>query len=447
MKRYFTLFTLLLILSLVLVACGGDDEEPTAEPEQEAAPATEEPMAEEPAAYECMDAIGCVTIGPGDPLKLASLQAISGPPVNLGTDQVRAIEIALDDAGNEFRGHPITLQSEDDLCNAEGGTTGSQKILADPQVVAMLGTSCSGAGVPASEAFSDAGVLMISASNTAPSLTAVGYFSDAGPSAATAFSPGYFRTAHNDEFQGRAAANFALESLGVTKAATIHDGDPYTEGLANAFGESFAEFGGEWVLATAVNKGDTDMIPLLTSVVASGAEVVFYPIFEPEGGFITLQWEDVEGLEDVIKFGADGILSSTFLENIGESGNGMYFSGPGQPDTTAYADLLSKYEAKFGESVVQAFHARAYDATNMVLAAIDDVAVEDADGTLHIPRQALIDAMYATVGFEGLTGSLSCNKFGDCANPLISIMQIEDSAAGLAALFANVIEIIPFGEN
>jgi branched-chain amino acid transport system substrate-binding protein len=440
MKRYLTLFVLLLILSLVLVACGGDDEEPTAEPEQE------EVAAEEPAAYECTDAIGCVDIAPGDPLKLASLQAISGALTNLGTDQNRAIEIALDDRNNEFRGHPITLQTEDDLCSAEGGTTGSQKILADPQVVAMIGTSCSGAGVPASEAFSEAGVLMISASNTSPSLTAVGYFSDAGPSAASAFSPGYFRTAHNDEFQGRAAALFALEDLGLTKAATIHDGDPYTEGLATAFGESFAEFGGEWVLATAVNKEDTDMVPVLTSVAAAGADVLYYPIFEPAGNFITLQARTVEGLEDLTLFSADGLLSDTFYENVGEAGLGLYQSGPSHANTAAYADLLTKYEAKFGEPPVQAFHDRAFDATNMVLAALDAVVVEDADGTLHIPRQALIDAMYATVGFDGLTGILSCNKFGDCANPIIDIMRFDDVDAGAVGVFENVQKTVDFGQ-
>jgi branched-chain amino acid transport system substrate-binding protein len=442
MKRFLPFIILLLILSLTVVACGGDDEEPTAEEV-----AAEEPAAEEPAAYECSDAIGCVDIAPGDPLKLATLQAISGPVVNLGTDQNRATEIALDNRNNEFRGHPITLQTEDDLCSAEGGTTGSQKILADPQVVAMIGTSCSGAGVPASEVFSEAGVLMISGSNTSPSLTAVGYFSDAGPSSATAFSPGYFRTAHNDEFQGRAAALFALEDLGLTKAATIHDGDPYTEGLATAFGESFAEFGGEWVLATAVNKEDTDMTPVLTSVAASGAEVVFYPIFEPAGNFITLQARDVEGLEDVILFGADGLLSATFFENVGESGQGMYFSGPGQPDNVGYADLAEKYEAKFGEPFSQSFHARAYDAANMILESVDKVVVEDADGTLHIPRQGLIDAMYGLVGFDGLTGSLSCNKFGDCANPLIAMMRFDDVDAGVTGVMGNVIKIVDFGVN
>jgi branched-chain amino acid transport system substrate-binding protein len=420
MKRTFGLLLILLGLTLVLAACGAET-------------------------LECEDAIGCVEIAPDDPVKLSSLQAISGPVVNLGTDQNRAIEIALDDRDNEFRGHPITLQIEDDLCSSEGGTTGAQKILADEQVLALIGTSCSGAGVPASEAFSEAGVLMMSASNTSPSLTATGYFSDEGPVKAGAWSDGYFRTAHNDEFQGRSAAEYAINELGVTKAATIHDGDPYTEGLATAFGGSFAEFGGEVVLATAVNKEDTDMIPVLTSVAAAGAEVIFYPIFEPAGNFITLQARDVEGLEDVILFGADGLLSATFFENVAEAGLGMYFSGPGQPDSAAYADLISKYEDKFGEPPIQAFHARSYDTTNMILDAIDEVVQESDDGTLLIGRRDLIDAMYATSNFDGLTGSLTCNEFGDCANPVIAIMRFDDLDAGVTGVLANVLVIIEPG--
>lgn len=420
MKRIFGLILFFFVATMVLAACGAEK-------------------------LECDDAIGCVEIAPDEPVKLSSLQAISGPVVNLGTDQNRAIEIALDDRNNEFRGHPITLQVEDDLCSSEGGTTGAQKILADEQIVAMIGTSCSGAGVPASEAFSEAGVLMISASNTSPSLTATGYFSDEGPSKASAWSDGYFRTAHNDEFQGRAAADYAFNELGLTKAATIHDGDPYTEGLANAFAGSFEEFGGEVVLATAVNKEDTDMRPVLTSVAAAGAEVIFYPIFEPAGNFITLQARDVEGLEEVILFGADGLLSATFFENVAEAGLGMYFSGPGQPETSEYADLVSKYEAKFGEPPIQAFHARAYDAANMILDALDEVVQESDDGTLLIGRRDLLDAMYATSNFDGITGSLTCNEFGDCANPVIAIMRFDDLDAGVTGVLGNVLALVEAG--
>ena len=240
--------------------------------------------------------LGEVVVEEGAPIEIATLQAISGAVANLGTDQVRAVELAIEDYG-DIAGHPVQLsQEEDDLCSAEGGQTGAQRIIANPQIVAVIGTSCSGAAVPASEALSSAGVLMVSASNTAPSLSATGYFSEEGPSRGEAWSYGYFRTSHNDEFQGRASARFASEQLGVGSIATINDGDPYTQGLTSAMGSSFEEFGGEVALATAVGKEQEDMRPVLTEVAASGAGLVYFPIFEPAGNFIVLQTEEV-GLE------------------------------------------------------------------------------------------------------------------------------------------------------
>ena len=239
---------------------------------------------------------GEVVVEAGAPIELATLQAISGAVTNLGTDQVRAVELAIEDFG-DIAGHPVQLSmEEDDLCNAEGGQLGAQRIVANPQIVAIIGTSCSGAAVPASEVASGAGYLIISASNTAPALTATGYFSDEGPSRGDNWSYGYFRTAHNDEFQGRGAATFAIEDLGLSQIATINDGDPYTQGLTSAMGSSFESMGGEVVLATAVGKEQEDMRPVLTEVAASGAELVYFPIFEPSGNFIVLQAEEV-GLE------------------------------------------------------------------------------------------------------------------------------------------------------
>ena len=74
-----------------------------------------------------------------------------------------------------------------------------------------------GAGVPMSQIVSDAGYAMVSPSNTSPVLT--------DPD--SAWNPGYLRTAHNDKIQGRAMATFVFDELGKTKAAVIHDGDPW----------------------------------------------------------------------------------------------------------------------------------------------------------------------------------------------------------------------------
>jgi branched-chain amino acid transport system substrate-binding protein len=408
-KRNFPDLSVVVVAAILLVAC------------QSAAPP-----------FECTDAIGCVGITPDEPIEIGALQVLSGEVSPLGTEQLRSTEVAIADRG-EFLGHPIKLQTEDSLCLSEGGTTAAQKIATLPQIVAILGTTCSGSAVTAGEVMSEAGLVMVSGSNTAPSLTAV------GGARGDDWQPGYFRTAHNDIVQGRAAATFAFQELGLTKAATINDGDTYTQGLTGVFGQVFAELGGEIVLDTAVNKGDTDMRPVLARVAVSGAELVFFPIFPPEGSFITLQAKEVEGLEGVTLMSADGLFTTTFIDATGVDGVGVYFVTPHTPRGPAYDTFVSKYRSEYGEAPTMPFHAHGYDAANLLLDAIETVAVQEKDGTLHIGRQALREALYATTGFQGLTGSLTCDEFGDCGAARFKVVRLDDPAAGIEGLGANVI--------
>jgi branched-chain amino acid transport system substrate-binding protein len=358
-----------------------------------------------------------VSYGPDEPIRIASALVISGPNADLGTDSQYGVEIAIDFKGTVL-GHPIELQAEDDGCNAEGGQAAGQKIVSDPTIIAVVGTSCSGAGVPMSEVISEAGYAMVSPSNTAPSLT--------DPD--QAWNPGYLRTAHNDKVQGRAMANFAFNVLEVSSAAAIHDGDPYTEGLAQVFANAFEELGGEIVEFTAVNKGDTDMRPVLTSVAAAGPpEFMYYPVFTAEGGFLTKQAKEVSGLEDTILAAADGMISEAAIEAVGEAGEGMYFSGPDLTFSgSTYQDFLAAYENKYGSQPISVFHAHSFDAANMIFRCIERVADQEEDGTTHIGRQALRDCLYDTQGFVGITGTLTCDQYGDCADPKISVSQLQN---------------------
>jgi branched-chain amino acid transport system substrate-binding protein len=423
MKRFLPLVILLLILSLTIVACGGDEAEPTAEEtttEETVAEATEEPMeepTEEPMAeLVCDDAIGCVEIAAGDPILLASALVISGPNTQLGQDSQRGVEIAIDYRG-EVLGHAVELQPEDDGCNAEGGQASAQKIVSNPQIVAVIGTSCSGAGVPAAQIISDNGFVMVSPSNTAVVLT--------DPDAA--WRPGYLRTAHNDSIQGAAMANFVFNVLGLTKAAAIHDGDPYTEGLATVFSDSFTELGGEIVAFEAESADATNVEPLLTTIAAAGPEMLYFPTFTSLSALITKTARDIDGLGDVVVLAsADGSLSQDFLEAAGGDAEGMYHSGP---DLTfgneLYDTFLATYAEVYGEEPPAVFHAHSFDAANMILDAIEKVAQVGDDGTLLIGRQALRDALYATVGYEGITGTLTCNEYGDCADAKINVNQVQ----------------------
>ena len=436
MKRLTLLALLVLALALALVACGGGGttetaatEVPAEQPAATEAPAEEPAATEEPAAepteatageatsMECTDELGCVEVAPGDPIVIASALVISGPNIELGTDSQHGIEIAIA-MRPDVLGHPVELQAEDDGCSAEGGQAAGQKIVANPQVVGVIGTSCSGAGVPMAAIISEAGYLMISPSNTSPALT----------DPEQAWKPGYFRTAHNDLIQGAAMATFAYNELGLTKAAAIHDGDPYTEGLASAFYDAFQALGGEGVGFEAEAADATNVEPLLTSIAANEPEFLFYPVFQPLAPLLTNTAKTIPGLENTILAAADGVFSPSFLEATPGTSEGMYLSGPDLSfDNTKYQDeFIPMYQDMFGSEPTNVYHAHAFDATNILLDAVAQVAQQGADGTLLIGRQALRDAVAATSGYQGLTGTLTCSEYGDCADARIAVSHVEN---------------------
>jgi branched-chain amino acid transport system substrate-binding protein len=396
-KRLFALLAALIVASMLLTACGG-------------------------AKFECTDAIGCVDVAPGEPIHIAYMLTISGATAFLGEDSQGAIEIAIDDRGGKLLDHDIQLTGEDALCSAEGGQTAATKVAADPTVVGVIGTNCSSAATAAVPTISSAGLVMLSPSNTAPALTIEG----------ETWQPGYYRVCHTDLFQGAVAAEFAYNELGARTLATIHDGSPYADQLQQVMANRFKELGGTVTFQGAVNVGDTDMRAVLTSVAADSPDVLYFPIFEPEGDFIVAQSSEIAGLENTTLIGADGLLADSFPENAGPNVVGMYLSGP-YVSGAAYDDFLAKWKTKFGGVPPSGFHAFAYDATNILLDAVEQVAVVDSDGTVHIGRQALRDAITGTTDYQGLTGKLSCAdkhfgdllSHGDCATgEALGIFQI-----------------------
>jgi branched-chain amino acid transport system substrate-binding protein len=365
--------------------------------------------------FECNDKLGCIDIGPNDPIHIAYAFVVSGENASLGTDTKYGVELAIDDKGGKLLGHPIKLSGQDSGCNAEGGQTAGTKIAADKTIVAVVGTNCSSEARAAMPIISQAGLSMVSPSNTAPDLT--------DPAKRI---PGYFRTAHNDKVQGAVAAEFVFKQLKLTKAATIHDGSIYAKGLAEVFAENFKKLGGTITAAEAVNVGDKDMKPVLTRIAAGKPDLIYYPIFIAEGGFIASQIRDVPGMEKVVMMGADGIFSPDFLKAGGKNTIGMFWSSPNfAAFGSGYQTLVEKYLKKYNlKGTLAPFHAHAYDAANMIFAAIEKATVKDPDGTLHVQKQALRDALQATKDFPGVTGKLTCDANGDCADPKIAIYQL-----------------------
>ena len=370
-----------------------------------------------------------MTVEAGAEVQIRSLNAITGDVAFLGIPNQVAVEQAVADYG-PIKGFDVTSGTGlDDLCSADGGQAAAQTIVADEQVVGVIGTSCSGAATAAAPLISAAGMVMISGSNTSPALT-----SDQQGNAGENYNVGYYRTAHNDLFQGAAMAEFVYTDLGLTTAAGIHDGDPYTEGLANAFANAFEALGGTVTAVSGVAKEDTDMVPVLTEIAAGAPEAIFFPIFQPAGDFIADQASGVSGLEDTVLLAADGLLVDGFME-LSQS-EGIRFSGPDvrfganvNESTGVSADeFLAAYEADQGEAPSAAFWGHSYDATAMLLDAIDAASHVNADGNLEIDRAGVREFLNGIRGYAGIIGTINCDDFGDCGSQKITIIEHLDSA-------------------
>ena len=382
--------------------------------------------------FKCLDSIGCVIVASDEPLKIGILQALSGKVASLGQEQVKGIELSIDEWNGKILDHFIALQTEDTGCSAEGGANAVLKMIADPQTVAILGTTCSDAAATAAHAMSDAGLTMISGNNSAPFLTSI-----CGKRAPDWHS-GYFRTAPNDENAGKAAAIYVFRELGIRKVAMINDGDIYTVGLTDGFGHAFQKLGGKIVLTSSVNKGDKEMQPVLTAVINSGAQFLFFPLFQPEGNHILLQAKKMAGFENIVLMSDGSLIEESFIEAVQENGKGMYFVGPHYPDNSDSDAMNMKYEAKYNVQPSSRYYLSAYDAANLLFLSIRKAAFQLPDGSLHICRQSLRDVLYATKNFKGVIGSLTCDEFGDCAFPVFNVLRLYDPAAGLEGLYKNV---------
>jgi branched-chain amino acid transport system substrate-binding protein len=369
------------------------------------------------------DQFGCVQVAAGAPIQLGTLEAISGDVASLGQDQVNGVILAVDYLDGAFDatpgqvlGHDIELQGEDDLCSAEGGQAGATALAANDQIVGVIGTSCSSAALGVADTIlGDKGILLISGSNTNPGLTS-----------AEKHQPFYFRTAHNDKIQGAIVADFALQNLGAMTAATINDESPYADGLAAAFRDNFEAGGGTITAIEAINSGDTDFKPLLTSIAEGNPDVLYFPDFNPACALIAQQAKDI--LPDTALIGSDGCLASDFLTTAGAAADGVYASSPDlsafQSNSFYSGEFIPAYQAQFGSAPTSVFHAHAFDAANILFAAIQAVAVENSDGSLSIPRTALRDALAATSGYQGITGTITCTPLGDCATDVtIGVFQ------------------------
>lgn len=396
-------------LAFGLVGCGGDPASVASK--DEVARACEE------------DFHGCVEYGPEDPVTIGALLWLSASADPSGLDAKRGTELAVDyldgvfDAtAGEILGHPVRLGAVDDGCDQRQGRTGAEALAEVRGLLAVVGTTCSSSAIDAAaEVFSEKGITLISPSNTAPELT--------DPLLREEF---YFRTAPNDQIQGRVVGRFGARVARGGRAVAVTDRSAYSDSLVETFSDAFGK--GRVDVVRVRQTDDAAAIRQALEGEVGGPNrpgAVYFPLI---GDVCTefVRAMDPDTADSFIT--SDGCLNSEVLTAAGEQGIEVYASGPevrGLDDNLFYeSELLSAYRDQFGENPISVFHAHAFDAASLIFDAFRRTALIQSDGSIAVPRTAFRDAVLEVAGYQGFSGRLTCLDTGDCQErALISVYR------------------------
>ncbi|OGO37923.1 MAG: branched-chain amino acid ABC transporter substrate-binding protein [Chloroflexi bacterium RBG_16_57_11] len=380
-KKISTVLALLIVASMVLAACGG---------------------------------------GGGGTIKIGLLSPLTGAVPTFGQSTQEGVEIAVKEwnAKGGILGKQIELVVADSQCSADPAVNAANKLIDQDKVKFIIGEVCSSASIPVSEIVNQKKILQISPTSTNANVTVDGN---------GVTKPFTFRACFIDPFQGLVMAKFAA-GKGYKTAFVMYDqGNDYTVGLAEAFEKSFTELGGQIVGKETYVKEDTDFSAILTKVAETNPEVLYLPDYYNIVNLVGAQAKD-KGVTAVM-MGGDGWDSADLDVNAAEGGfySNHYFAGDTRP---IVVDWLKKYGADYKDAngdpkVPDALATLAYDAANLLFAAIQAAGTEDTTKA----AEAL-----AAISWEGVSGKIT---FDAQHNPIKSAAVI--GVAGGQLVFAESI--------
>ncbi len=345
-------------------------------------------------------------------IKIGHVAPMSGPQAHHGKDNENGALLAIEDlnakglviGGKKAR---FELVAEDDGADPKQGAAVAQKLV-DANVNGVIGHLNSGTTIPASTIYSNAGIPQISPSSTNPKYTRQGY--------KTAF-----RVVANDMQLGGVLGRYAVNDLKGKTFAVIDDKTAYGEGVANEFNKSLLAAGGKVVATEHTTDKSTDFQAILTTVKGANPDIVFYGGMDAQAGPLLRQMKQL-GIKAKL-MGGDGACTTGMIKLAGEAlGNDNVYcaeaGGVEEGKKKAMDDFRARYKAKYNLDVIL-YAPYVYDAVMVMATAMQQA--NSAEPAKYLPVLAKID-------YEGVTGHIIFDEYGDIKNGALTIYTYKDNS-------------------
>ena len=351
--------------------------------------------------------------------KIGVIAPLTGNLSELGLGIKNSVDLAVRQANEKgtVPGYELVLAAEDDAADPATGANAANKLASDPQVAAVVGTLNSSVAQSVAPVLARANITQVSPANTNPTLTR-GPKPDDDPKRVW---PTYMRVATTDTFQGPFAADYALGEGGFKSAFVIHDKKTYGQGLAQAFTKRFEEKGGKIAGRETVNENDRDFGAVVTQVIGSDADMVYYGGEYPAAGPLAAQLKE-RGFKGPL-MGGDGIVASDFFKGAGDKGEGTLATSIGEPvqNLESAKQFVADYEAAGFKESYSAYGAQSYDAANIIIQGLAKVLANAQ--SVEAARPEIVKTVGATSGFQGVTGEHTFDEYGDTSNRALTVYK------------------------
>ncbi|HET7473677.1 MAG TPA: branched-chain amino acid ABC transporter substrate-binding protein [Candidatus Limnocylindrales bacterium] len=342
---------------------------------------------------------------------------------------INGIQLAIKDAGGVAGNYKVEIPKSVIYDDAKDGAhdpqTGAQNmsaIVANQNVIAVIGPQNSSVAKVQIPISNEAGLLQCSPANTNEGLTKPEF----GAKDVRSKFPdriNYVRVVTTDDNQGPAAAKYILETLKKTKVYIIDDTETFGKGIADNFQKYLEANGGTTVARDGVPKSTTDYSAILTAAAAKSPEAIYFGGVTATGGARILKAAVAAGMKDVPFIGPDGIYDGSgatkdsFLNLAGDDATNAFATAAAVGDYPGRAEFAAKYKAAYGADPT-GYSATGYACAQVVLDAIKRAGDQPDLKTLREKvRAAAVDP---SITYTSVIGSFKFDANGDTSQKIIS---------------------------
>ncbi|MFF0202902.1 branched-chain amino acid ABC transporter substrate-binding protein [Streptomyces sp. NPDC005017] len=348
---------------------------------------------------------------------------LTGDLSALGLGIKNSVDLAAKTANKQkyVEGVTFEVQALDDQAQPSSGQQNATKLVANKDVLGVVGPLNSSVAESMQKVFDDAKLVEVSPANTNPALT---QGADWQKTKARTYKS-YFRTATTDAIQGPFAAQYVYNDAKKKKVFVIDDKKTYGAGLASTFTEEFKKLGGKVVGTEHIDPDTKDFSAVATEVKSSGADVVYYGGEYPQAGPLSKQIKAAGSKIPLV--GGDGIYSADFISLTGAAGTGDLATSVGAPveELPSAKEFVANYKAAGYKEAFEAYGGYSYDSAWAIIEAVKKV-VEDNGGKLPDDARAKVTEAMQGVSFDGVTGTVSFDEFGDATNKQLTVYAVKD---------------------